>query len=871
MGLFQFARRVLTAASLLGLVILSLASANAQDFHDHEWVLVATTHPFDHVLERNYYDRPVDDSQLFYPVIASNAYPGAVPGQMIECRNPAKDDPTGMGIRDEVNAPVGYSISSQLVDEVLRRLQRDANWMRSGPHALSKISTYATGPRYNFQYRVNALPSLGYTLTPAGDRVNYIGCAPSLSYMAVRSTLTPDASFFMTIGTQMHKAARKPMLLDLMPMHELIHVHQNNYAPYQLAPYSPSSVGLSWIIEGSADAIAFERVFSLNDGEEETIRRAGPFEDKYYRRFYFLRNYNIPLNFEPKNSNIRTLDGIQAVRHMSRGMFDLLGYETNGFWYYVLERHLKSDKDKFTGLWQQLTTASIQNATREVDIFLDGNDGNHMDGLEHVYPQFLAEFTNWWKKRNQKKITEKEWLKLAYNMCETFDLSATTPGQTKQIQISEYSGKCLDINIDAAIAHRVNDIQLAVAGADQLSDEIYMGVSRIKGTQRGEQTCYDIVEQRGVETAPCLIDPFQGFANWKRGKAAATRTLIRTFNLTDLKGQSGTKMELRLVVVRTPDKHYDVVGELKRKALDVTVSLNLASLKPKSAAANTSDRKTVMKYANRQGEGPVSPTGSVGVLEGTLDAALRGDVSIFGGANPADITLDQMMSFEFVDEDEISFEAGFFIPESIAPEYVGPINVIGFMGDRKIDGSSVVSHQDPNKDSELEIIEHSQETMRVSGIINVCAAPFSALADETKDGDLCDRGEALSFEIEGAIALPTLVAGYRDFPLHSTPAYEAYKDLRIARLTDLTFGIAQPNGPPGNPGSPSTPNSPRAPGPASAGDLPNVCLVVAPSGACDCSCEAKACYEEKNAQSTITPREKACRLSCGKKWGQCAR
>lgn len=869
MGFLPIAWRNLLSATLAGIAFTQLSSASAQDFHDHDWVLVATTHPFDHVLERNYYDRAVDDSQLFYPILASNAYPGAVPGQMIECRNPAKNDPTGMGIRDEINAPVGYSISSQLVDEVLRRLKRDAKWMRSDPHAMRKISTYATGPRYIFQYRVNDIPSLGHTLTPAGDRVNYIGCSPSLSYMSVNSNMTTDNSFFMRLGTQMHKAARKPMLLDLMPMHELIHVHQNNYAPYQLASYDTSRVGLSWIIEGSADALAFERVFSLHRGEEETIRRAGPFKDKYYRRFYFLRNYNIPLNFEPEVANIRTMEGMRAVRHMSREMFDLLGYETNGFWYYVLDRHLKSDKDKFTDLWGRLTPISIGNATREVDIFLDANDGNHLDGLEHVYPQFLAEFTNWWEKRNQKKITEEKWLKLAYNMCETFDLSAATPGETKQIQISEYSGKCLDIKVDGAIAHRVNDIQLAVAGADQLSDEIYMGVSRIKGTQRGEQTCYDIVERRGVETAPCLIDPFQGFANWKRGKLAATRTLIRTFNLTDLKGQSGTEMELRLVVVRTPDKHYDVAGDLKRKALDVTVSLNLASLKPKSAATMTGERKTVMKYANRQGEGPVSPTGNVGVLEGTLEAALRGEVSIFGGENPADITLDQMMSFELVDQDDTNFSVGFFIQESIAPEYVGPVDVIGFMGDRKVDGSSVVSHQDPSVESELEIIEHSQETMRVTGTVNICAAPFSALIDETKDGDLCDRGEALSFDVEGAIALPTLVAGYRDFPLHSTSAYEAYKDLRMGRLTDLTLGIAQPNAPSGSPSAPDATGSPGASGPASSGGTPNACLIVAPSGTCDCTCEAKACYQAKHSQSIVTPREKACRLSCGKKWGQC--
>jgi hypothetical protein len=378
-------------------------------------------------------------------------------------------------------------------------------------------------------------------------------------------------------------------------------------------------------------------------------------------------------------------------------------------------------------------------------------------------------------------------------------------------------------------------------------------------------TCYDIVEQRGPKTAPCLVDPHQGFANWKGGASVAKKTLLRTFNLTDLKGSNGQALELRLVVVRVPAEHYDVVGKLKRKKLDLTVSLDLASLKAKSKPA--SKKRSVMNYGARQGEGPVAPDGSKSVMNASLEDALRGNVNRFG-APGAGAMMKQLIGFELLDEDETNFSVGLLLNEPLKEGVTGPVKVTGIMGERTLDGKKVVSVQNPSKKSTLDILEYDEATLRVKGEVNVCAAPLSKLMSE-ETADLCRAGEELSFEVEGSVAFPNLVDGETEFTLHRTEAYDAYKNLRMERLAQrgLSFGSG-PSGPDGAPGPAQPPISP--PGGAG-GEVGNnlLCSVFDDRQRCSCTCENKACFDQNNTANRLLPKEKACRLTCGKKWSQC--
>lgn len=845
----------------LGLLVLiatgSLTSlGHAQTFHDNDWVYVSSKHPENYTVLKGPYDEGPDSSTLFYPFLASNAYPGALSGPELWCYSSKKS-----GLLGTVEKTGHYSLGTSLIDDILANLKRDSKWMVSSGQSFRSVYTYATGPRYNYTEGL----IYGYSLEPVGDQVNYVGCSPGLNFMAVNAQHSDEGSNFMTIGRGVGEVKDRPMLLDMMPMHELIHVHQNNYAPYKIASFDRNNTSLSWIIEGTADAVAMHRVHTLHGGHRDVLRKIGPYSDKFYRRFYLLRNYNIPLSFEMANGDLDSLEDLAVLTAIDKRMMGALGYETNGFWFHIIERYLRKDAGKFTGLFSQLDTLSTQNTTRQVDRFLDKHDGDTLQGLEHVYPQFLAEFTNWWEFRNstgKNKISEKKWLNIAYNGCAKFDLHTGKTQATQSLDISDYAAKCVDVEISSAAAQRLNDVQLVVAGANQSSDDIYLAMSRIAGTKRGTTTCFDIVESRGISTAPCLMDPHQGFANWKGGAATPKRTLLRTFNVTDLQGVSGQAITLRLVVVRVPAKHYDVVGKLNRKKLDLTVSLDLAALQPKSGPKPK--RRAVMKYSARQGEGPVSPDGDTSIFDATLDDALRGNAATFGVPGLKSQALNQLIEVELIDEDDTNFGVGFILQETLTEGMTGPVKVIGVLGERKIDGVQVVSHQDPDYDSTLEILEYNEATLNIRGQVNVCAAPMSSLL-KLKDGEgLCQVGERLSYGVEGAVAFPTLVNGKSDFGLHASPAYDAYKDLRMARMGfgGTTVGAGQganADGPP-----PTGDRSGNAGGTSGA-----VCPIIAPTGSCDCSCDAKICFESKAVSQSLQAPEKSCRLTCGKRWKLC--
>jgi len=126
--------------------------------------------------------------------------------------------------------------------------------------------------------------------------------------------------------------------------------------------------------------------------------------------------------------------------------------------------------------------------------------------------------------------------------------------------------------------------------------------------------------------------------------------------------------------------------------------------------------------------------------------------------------------------------------------------------------------------------------------------------------------EQLSFDVEGAVAFPSLLRDEPGFQGFSTQAYEEYKDLRIARLGLAAGGTLPGTGGDGGPGSPAAGGG----GIDSAGSDPMACSVRGADGACDCSCSGKACFERRKAADRLSRQESSCRLTCGKRWMECA-
>lgn len=687
----------------------------------------------------------------------------------------------------------------------------------------------------------------------AKGRANYLTCKPS-GFMSTADTGRLNANR-LEIGPGANLLLNYMPTFHLSAAHELGHLVQNNL---ELRPDDKDAPrrapGARWIIEGAADAGAV-----LYTQETYGKDYFGPYANKYYRRFFLSRPYNIPLNHPGSSASADRVDRagpVQAslLEEIEDKTLDKLDYQTNGFWYHVIERYLNGQPAGLNALYRTLSVAKLRNnATRLVDRWLNRVDGENVDGLEHVLPQFLSEYASWPEHRFDGRMSTRKWLALGFGGCREARL-ILADSATVTLDLAEYAGDCIRVVIGPNQAMAAPDLQVRIEGPDDMVDEIYFGWAsggHFKGLP-GVGDCYELVERQGSRggIAPCLLTPEDGISNGK---------YQRYLYLPEVR-QAGPRSntELVFVVSWVPQQVADAGRDFRVKKVRVTASLDWAKL----AAAGDADSKTAGKaattdYASKQGRAPVNAESDKALADVTPRDIFTGNFATLPGKVPlqmaqalksgmeASITVRAETGDDVPANEEPSVT--FLFREPLKPGHQGPIEVHALSSDGNRTGI-----QNPARSSRLIIDQYSDDTLRFHGTAHVCEGEFVRAMAAGGGRALCERFPPRSYVVSGAIAYPT--ARNQEARLQQpeiSAAYRNYQNLRLARL-EQRFGMrgtlvggAGEDGP-----APSAGGDPSGHGATESGRAPPPC---------DCGCDSA----DRKAGTL------QCRLLCGKQWKQC--
>jgi hypothetical protein len=909
---------VLKAAALFTALAASASAATAQTFEQDEWRFVALDVVPPTSFALNYTDRLAvhpDDSEAIMDIVRLT-YPTNLSAGAMECEVQLTALQTAVGAvgaasqllnTGEVGdiTPDTFTVTGAFVDELLQVFEDSARWL--GPNGYRPIETYARMPEYR---RVPI--EGGYRVEPTGRTVNLLGCTNSINFLATLNAVDPNAAYPIRIGPR-SIALREinPITFQFTAVHEFMHVYQNNISEGIRAGLGGKSA--MWVSEAIPDAIALTYIIERNGGyaalmNDPAIQPLDPFvsglEAGASFRFYMGRPYFISLNASAASLQGRDPNAFYSgfdfsnVPRYRASLYNLLGYETNGFWMHVIERYLGDRSARTTDLYDRLDVTAMDNVTATVDSFLDDHDGP-LGGLEHVLPQFLAEYEGWWDDRvNYNGMTEDLWNLLGFDACREIRLDETTTSGSVSIEMAMYSGRCFDVVLSPSLAALSPELDLAAyAPRDRvIADHLYLAFSRLRGadtlggepvpptrTSTGDVTCFDQVEQGRIRSGEtCLLDPRQGSIRFLDRNLTVS---ARTFNVSEISNGGQDELRMRFILTSAPRQMVDVDRNLFSTEIELAATVTVAQMEesPSGAPKRTGTHRAqigedntqyTVQYGLRRTRGPIDPTAN-GIEPGfaTVTDALTGSVSIPGltgatGNEAVRQSARRMLTVIEETEDDTGVTAGFLLASEIAPGQTGVIDVTGVYSHR--DGEVAV--QDPDTRSQLTILENQDETLRFSGRVNVCAARLdrlqqSAMRDEAPD--VCRAGRRISLALSGAVGFPDIISGNAGFVREHTPALEEYQDLRLARLANRGFlpGRGGPSPTLGDPGGSETGAGNQAAG-AGIGGACSAPIYTDASG-CNCGCEAQACFTQRQAEDQLIPAELSCRLVCAGAWSRC--
>jgi hypothetical protein len=935
--------------SLSLLFVITALPVEAQTFEQDEWRFVpieripATGDPlnFTDFLVRS----PNDDEAMAQ--LVDNLYPTNLTSLEAGC---VMDESWGeMGRRAGANAfgplnslingikhnpqasPEGFELSRALVDESLQMFAQAAQWL--GPAGFRPIPTYARMPEY--RRLVNpATDEVSYERT--GRTVNLLGCTAGVRFLVTLNTVTPNAAFPIRIGPMASDLRdRNSLTFKLTATHEFMHVYQNNFSEGFRAGKGGNSA--MWVSEALPDAIALSYLRDQVGGHSAimrnpSVRRLNPYvatlEERFSYRFYMARPYFLPLNMSAESITGRDpttaysgFDFSQAPLFRN-AIYDQIGYGTNGFWLHVAERYLGNRISRVSGLYDRLTVPAMSNVTATVDAFLDANDGP-LAGLEHVFPQFLAEYEGWWDdKVDYNGLTEELWNRIGFAGCEELKLDEVTTSATLEIELAVYSGRCIDVVLSQPLAELSPELQFAAYGpyGADIADQLYLAISRIRNaetlgeaplpapnTSTGDVTCFDQVEQGILRRGQtCLLDPKQGTIEFT---GSGRKLEARTFNISEIGSTQAGDLRIRLILTSAPEQMFDVDTDLLASNVGFAVSADVAAIEESNSGAASpaggsgaggaaagaaitaalpaalqasagggfgNPPRARVNFGLRQSRGPMNITsGGVAPSMATFSDIFTGNIAIPGLDDPTLGLPVKQAAARFINVVEESGpnegrSVGFFLDQDLVPGATGPVDVMGVYS--HLDGE--VSIQDPESPSELTITRHNDEALGFRGRVNVCVAALNQLmaaAMRDEEPDLCRVGRRLGFDLAGAVAFPEIVTGSGSYTAVKTPALEAYQGLRLAQLQARGMVSGGPSSSPGGNGNSPSPPGVALPGqpPGDAGGVGCAAPIYSDAEGCDCACASKACFAERQADNRLIPAERSCRLICNSQWAAC--
>ncbi|MEM9170739.1 MAG: hypothetical protein AAGC56_13925 [Pseudomonadota bacterium] len=382
-------------------------------------------------------------------------------------------------------------------------------------------------------YRPKPFPGANQTLA---DGYNLLSCGPRKTLFAATWQCGGDPAAadltIIEIGEAMNVLAppeRRPTL-DLALSHELGHVFQRNARPvYRCVTFASSAD--TWLDEGAPDAAAL--LYLKRERYKSSIADlyALPFANRYARRFYELREYDDPLD-RPLGRRVK--------------ISSTPGYRTNGFWVHVAERYFGADLEEFNRLY---ALSMIPDVLPQVDALLrDVVPNKKIVGLQHIFPQFLAEMAQYAKggRYSGKGVTDAELIDHVFGGCA--ELSVGDVGVASWSgEINPMAGECVEISFNFSRPRTaLSFLYTAQQGGDRnFVDNIQVAIAEITVGGKSVFDCYRTAQGEagksgGGEATPCLTAPSQQ-------RSAAGRERVNSIHIAS--ARSG---RVRLVLTNTP-------------------------------------------------------------------------------------------------------------------------------------------------------------------------------------------------------------------------------------------------------------------------------------------------------------------------------
>ena len=716
-----------------------------------------------------------------------------------------------------------------------------------------------------------------------GNFVNLLVCKQG-GYFQVKRMGSPLQSNKLEFGPRALSMKRHRPARTSAIAHEFSHIYQNNTIP---ANYSKGEHGpaIKSLLEGMADATAIWSVFKRFGSRQATLThpdmrgRSDPFS----KRFYMLRAYNVPLQLSEQDqlgldpasaaSNDKGRALINAIDAKSRKLFT---YETNGFYFHLIERYMGGVAGSITPLYNSIFRAATFNIYPRLDDWLDRLDGPVMKGLEHVLPQFLTEYAGWWEYRTAGRVSEKEWLNVAFGGCPEITLDENETVGFETTDFTRFAGGCFDVVLTGDLLNRAPEVELIVTTESGNERAVYMGLARATGLESGDLSCYEVVEKKRTPfPAACLLDPVDGTINWTSGSLPGGPA--RKFQLGPIIASGEEDVVLRLILTDVP---IGMVGQDGTVANASTYRLiaGVDSSVVEGPGIPPADPGDVPMSGSGPGvipaKGALQPMGEADASTASLAEAFAGQIEIPGFSMLENIDgadLRQTLFLVDTSNDEVDGPTVGFLQKKPLP--LGAVGVFETFGHYSTNAGEF-GIQDPEKPSRLEILQNDLDALRYRGEIHVCIVDRFVLMRMTSEDEprICDVGRRESYFLENTVAFPGLLPGMRSGQpgftiLPRTPQFDQYKNLRLSRIGQALGSYPDPSIT--DPLPPPVLNGAQPVGPGSDSAGAGECSVRTADRNCDCSCESHICFETLRDMNSLSSADKSCRFTCSKRWQQC--
>ena len=535
---------------------------------------------------------------------------------------------------------------------------------------------------------------------------------------------------------------------------------------------------------------------------------------------------------------------------------------TGGFFYFLLGDYLGDRYDLVPEMLRMFYQED--NLLDGLDKLIDAHDGEYFTGLENALPAYAAYALDWPERRFNNNISNEKWRETAYSGCKELKVNEVEPSASIEVEIAPYSSICIRARIASVGQSWHGDGQFRMQVSDgtlsyERIDDVYLSAAKWPGTISGHTSCHHFISESKGSAVDCLMVPRQG-----RDADGVLQRYLTHFLETDF--DPGYGYDEYYVATYVPSKHAPGDGTgYKPLKVEITYALDLIETE---GSALLDLATAAVNYASKSDFAPVSEPATEkadNLSDGVLDGrAIAIDPNSFQSVMPfADDSLG------LTDENGTGIGVQFEDPTVLSGQKTGTFDVIPVF---QKDG--LIAQPDTSKPSKITIITHDQDTLHFEIEANLCMAEISELPAliQAQVPDFCLKGRKETVKTRATVSYPETFRSDGQLAPAPTENYQALRELRLARIKGLvpTVGRSAALNAADSTDAATIRDALSGVNSTGGGRAELQCKVLDAGGGCDCSCRSKTCASQKLASNSILPAEKACRLTCGKKWKACS-